>query len=67
MNPDEIRRYFEKNPPPKEVAWKPWAKITDTKKFLESCYSSISNYKAILKAAQPSGISKNFILICWKA
>lgn len=45
MNPDEIKRYFEKNPPPQEVAWKPWAKITDTQKFLNSCYVTIANYK----------------------
>ena len=45
MNPEEIKRYFEKNPPPLEIQWKPWAKITDTQKFLENCYITISNYK----------------------
>jgi hypothetical protein len=45
MNPEEIKRYFEKNPPPQEVAWKPWAKITDSQNFLKSCYSSIANFK----------------------
>jgi hypothetical protein len=45
MNPEAIKRYFEKNPPPQEVDWKPWAKITDSRNFLRSCYSSIANYK----------------------
>ncbi|WP_394336104.1 DUF6965 family protein [Flavobacterium cheongpyeongense] len=30
MTPDEIKRYFEAAPPPQEVDWKPWAKITDS-------------------------------------
>ena len=45
MNPEDIKRYFEKNPPPASVEWKPWAKITDTKRFLESCYIAIAYHK----------------------
>lgn len=44
MNLDEIKRYFESTPPPQEVQWKPWAKISDTQKFLNSCYTGISNF-----------------------
>lgn len=44
MNPEEIKRYFDSNPPPLEVDWKPWAKITDTRVFLKSCYTTIINY-----------------------
>lgn len=48
MTPDEIKRYFEATPPPLEVDWKPWAKITDSQVFLKSCYSTINNYKGSL-------------------
>lgn len=44
MNHEEIKRYFENNPPPKEVVWTQWAKITDTQVFLNSCYSTIRNF-----------------------
>lgn len=33
MNHEEIKRYFENNPPPKEVVWTEWAKTTDTQVF----------------------------------
>ena len=45
MNLEEIKRYFEKNPPPVSVDWKPWAKISDTQKFLTGSYITISNFK----------------------
>lgn len=45
MTPDEIKRYFENNPPPETVDWKPWAKITDTQGFLKNCYMLIGNHK----------------------
>lgn len=45
MNLEEIKRYFEKNPPPASVDWKPWAKISDTQKFLGSCYVTVSTFK----------------------
>ncbi len=44
MNYEDIKRHFENNPPPKEVAWTPWANITDTQVFLKSCYTTIRNY-----------------------
>jgi len=49
MNVDEIKRYFEKYPPPESVDWKPWAKITNTSKFLDSCYVTISYFKGNLE------------------
>jgi len=55
MNVDEIKRYFEKYPPPQSVDWKPWAKITDTAKFLNSCYVTISYSKGTLKTALHGG------------
>ncbi|NUY81888.1 hypothetical protein HUK80_13370 [Flavobacterium sp. MAH-1] len=45
MDPEEIKLYFEKNPPPPSLDWKPWARIGDTQKFLNSCYKEISNFK----------------------
>lgn len=45
MNPEEIKRYFEHNPPPKEVRLTEWANITDTQVFLRSCYLTIRNFK----------------------
>ncbi|TDW47765.1 hypothetical protein EV144_10450 [Flavobacterium sp. 270] len=44
MNHEEIKRYFEASPPPKEVRLTPWANITDTQVFLKSCYSTIQNF-----------------------
>ena len=44
MNHEEIKRYFENNPPPKEVVWTEWAKVTDTQVFLKSCYTTIRNF-----------------------
>ncbi|WP_374173181.1 hypothetical protein [Flavobacterium tructae] len=44
MNHEEIKRYFETNPPPEVVQWKQWAKISDTQLFLNSCYTGIRNY-----------------------
>ncbi|WP_394367903.1 DUF6965 family protein [Flavobacterium bizetiae] len=44
MSHEEIKRYFESTPPPEQVQWKPWAKITDSKLFLESCYIGIRNF-----------------------
>lgn len=45
MTPQELKEYFDSNPPPFEMEWKPWAKILNTKKFLEACYTAISVYK----------------------
>ncbi|RXM45539.1 hypothetical protein [Flavobacterium sp. YO64] len=44
MNHEEIKRYFESNPPPTEVRLTEWANITDTQVFLRSCYSTIRNF-----------------------
>ncbi|WP_426486122.1 DUF6965 family protein [Flavobacterium sp. 2] len=44
MNPEDIKRYFETNPPPTEVLWKPWAKIVDSQLFLNSCYIGIPKF-----------------------
>jgi len=48
MTQEEINRYFDTTPPPLEVDWKPWAKISDTQLFLRSCYSGIHNYNGPL-------------------
>lgn len=44
MNYEDIKRHFENNPPPKEVRWTEWAKITNTEIFLRSCYIGITNF-----------------------
>jgi hypothetical protein len=44
MNYEDIKRHFENHPPPKEVQWTPWAKITDTQVFLRSCHTTIRNF-----------------------
>lgn len=48
MTPEEIKRYFETTPPPEQVDWKLWARITDPQLFLKSCYLTIDNYKGSL-------------------
>ena len=45
MTPIEIKSYFENNPPPESFELKPWAKITNSAKFLQSCYNALANYK----------------------
>ncbi|SHM06168.1 DUF6965 family protein [Flavobacterium saccharophilum] len=63
MTPEEIKRYFEATPPPKEVDWKPWAKITDSQVFLKSCYSTINNYKGSLDMCPAWWHLKDFYLL----
>jgi len=63
MTPDEIKRYFEATPPPTEVNWKPWAKITDSKVFLKSCYSTINNYKGSLDMCPAWWHLKDFYIL----
>jgi len=63
MTPDEIKRYFETTPPPQEVDWKPWAKITDSQIFLRSCYSTINNYKGSLDMCPAWWHLKDFYLL----
>lgn len=45
MTPQELKEYFDSNPPPFEVDWKPWAKIINSKQFIEACFNAISVYK----------------------
>ncbi|RDI11258.1 DUF6965 family protein [Flavobacterium sp. AG291] len=45
MTVEEIKRYFTGNPPPKEVNWKPYAKITDAERFLAHAFVLIENHK----------------------
>lgn len=45
MTPLELKEYFDSNPPPLELQWKPWAKINNTKHFLEACYRAIEEFK----------------------
>ncbi|MBS7253298.1 DUF6965 family protein [Flavobacterium branchiicola] len=63
MTPEEIKRYFEATPPPQEVDWKPWAKITDSQVFLKSCYSTINNYKGSLDMCPAWWHLKDFYLL----
>jgi len=45
MTPQELKEYFDQNPPPFEIDWKPWAKIINSKVFLTSSYKSIERFK----------------------
>ncbi|WP_414655394.1 DUF6965 family protein [Flavobacterium azizsancarii] len=54
--PEEIKRYFDATPPPKEVELKPCAKITDSQLFLKSCFLTIYHYKGDIESALPGGI-----------
>ncbi|WP_294958458.1 hypothetical protein [uncultured Flavobacterium sp.] len=62
MNPEEIKRYFEASPPPAEVQWKPWAKITDTRLFLKSCYTGIRTFNGNLDMCPAWWHLKDFYL-----
>lgn len=44
MTPIEIKSYFDSNPPPETFDFKPWAKITDCEKFLQSTYNTLASY-----------------------
>lgn len=45
MTPIEIKSYFDSNPPPETFDFKPWAKITDCEKFLQSTYNTLASNK----------------------
>ena len=45
MTPIELKQYFEQNAPPATFELHPWAKITDTQKFLHAAYMELSNFK----------------------
>lgn len=62
MNPEEIKRYFDSTPPPVEVDWKPWAKITDSQLFLKSCYIGIRTFNGSLEMCPAWWHLKDFYL-----
>jgi hypothetical protein len=66
MNPDEIKRYFEASPPPQEVDWKPWAKITNTQLFLKSCYTGIRTFNGSLDMCPAWWHLKDFYILIKK-
>jgi len=45
MTPQELKDYFDSNPPPLEIDWKPGTKIINSKLFLENAFMCIANYK----------------------
>lgn len=45
MTPQELKEYFDSNPPPFEINWKPGTKIINSKRFLENAYMCIENFK----------------------
>lgn len=63
MTHEEIKRYFESTPPPLEVNWKPWAKISDTQLFLRSCYTGIYNYNGSLEMCPAWWRLKDFYIL----
>lgn len=66
MNPEEIKRYFETNPPPKEAKWTDWAYISDTQVFLRSCYTTIRNYNGPLDRCPAWWHLRDFYLLMKK-
>lgn len=66
MNYEEILRYFENNPPPREVVWTEWAKITDTQLFLKSCYIGIQNFNGPLDRCAAWWHLRDFYLLMKK-
>lgn len=62
MTHEEIKRHFESNPPPQEVQWKQWAKITDSQLFLTSCYIGIHNFNGPLEMCPAWWHLKDFYL-----
>jgi len=67
MNPEEIKRYFENNPPPGEVQLTPWANITDTQVFLKSCYSTIRNFNGPVERCSAWWHLRDFYLLMKKS
>jgi hypothetical protein len=46
MMPQELKDYFDKNPPPFfELQWKPWAKMINSKRFIEGYLTDIEAFK----------------------
>lgn len=50
MSVEEIKKYFDNNPPAEVIEWKPWAKITNSQNFLNNCYNLISTHKGNIDA-----------------
>ena len=44
MTPQELKEYFDNNPPPFEVDWKPWAKMVNSKLFIENALMCIEQF-----------------------
>ncbi|WP_427874069.1 DUF6965 family protein [Flavobacterium sp. MMS24-S5] len=63
MNHEEIKRYFDNTPPPLQVDWKPWAKITDSQLFLKSCYTGIRTFNGRLEMCPAWWHLKDFYLL----
>lgn len=63
MTPDDVKRYFETTPPPKEVDWKPWARIFDSQTFLNSCYIGIRNFNGPIERCPAWWHLKDFYLL----
>ena len=63
MTHEEIKRYFDTTPPPLEVNWKPWAKISDTQLFLRSCYTGILNYNGPIEMCPAWWHLKDFYIL----
>lgn len=66
MNYEEIKRYFETSPPPAQVEWTPWAKITDTQVFLRSCYIGIRNFNGPVERCPAWWHLRDFYLLIKK-
>lgn len=67
MSHEEIKRYFENNPPPGEVQLTPWANITDTQFFLKSCYSTIRNFNGPVERCSAWWHLRDFYLLMKKS
>lgn len=66
MNHEEIKSYFETNPPPKQVQWTPWANINDTQVFLRSCYIGILNFNGPVDRRPAWGHLRDFYILLKK-
>lgn len=43
MTPAELKMFFDSRQLPDQLDWHPWAKITDTKKFLSSNFQELAD------------------------
>jgi len=56
MMPQELKDYFDKNPPPFELQWKPWAKVINSKRFIEGCLIGTEAFKGHYESVPIIGI-----------